>query len=695
MRKRIIDWLKNANEWHLLWISVLMSEIFSFVIVAFMSIYFRGRITYDYMVTSAVTAFFVSLVIVFILIYLLRWVRETEKDMKTISERLSFLTENMPVVPYTCKAEGDFGANYIASTVEGMTGYRPEHFTSKSSFWVDNIHPDDRESVFNDMPALFEKDSLTHEYRFKTADGSYIWVEDILRLIRKTDGTPDHIIGSWSDITERKKTEKELKRSEQSLSKAQEIARLGNWDINLITNDLTWSKEIYNIFNVKPGDFGFTYEAFLDLIHPDDKDLVIKKISQAIFDFKSFNIEHRIVLPNGEERYVQAQADVVLDEFKKPLRMVGTVQDITERKRAEEELRKAKEKAEEATSLKDKFVSLVSHDLKGPLSSLLGYLELISEEGDKRGEEEKKRMLKTAIGSGEKMVKLIDELLSLGRLKTGSFKPKLSFIDARFFAVNAMTEIEYSSEKKDIKLENRIPKNTRIFTDEGLFLEVIRNMASNAVKFCKKGDTITFFIPEGAASTVAVSDTGIGIAPERLEKIFDYESKSSTLGTGGEKGTGLGLPLCRDIMETLGGRLWAESEPGKGSVFHAELPFVKPTVMVVDDSRVGRMLAIEYLEKLGVEIVEATNGVEALEALQTSTPQLIITDIMMPVMDGLEFIGNLKNNPQTGSIPVIALSGHNDDEFREKAIKSGADDYLVKPLTLESLRLCLNRFVDG
>ncbi|MEE8483804.1 MAG: PAS domain-containing protein [Nitrospinota bacterium] len=695
MRKGIIDWLKNASEWHLLWISVLMSEIFSFVIVAGMSIYFRGRITYDYMATSAVTAFFVSLVIVFILIYLLRWVRETEKDMKTISERLSFLTENMPVVPYTCKAEGDFGVTFIASTVEGMTGYRPEQFTSKSSFWLDNIHPDDSERVLKNITALFEKNVPVCEYRFKTADGSYIWVEDRLRLIRKPDGTPDRIIGSWSDITKRKKTEKELKRSEQSLSKAQEIARLGNWDINLISNDLTWSKEIYNIFNVKPGDFGFTYEAFLDLIHPDDKELVVKKISQAIFDFRSFDIEHRIVLPNGEERYVQAQADVVMDEFNKPVRMVGTVQNITERKRAEEELRNAKEKAEEATTLKDKFVSLVSHDLKGPLASLLGYLELIHEAGDRHGEEERKRMLKTAIGSGEEMVALIDELLSFGRFKTGSVKPKLGFIDARFFAVNAITEIEYSAEKKDIKLENRIPKNTRIFTDEGLFLEVVRNMASNAVKFCNKGDTITFLIPDGAASTVAVSDTGIGIAPERLEKIFDYESKSSTPGTSGETGTGLGLPLCRDIMETLGGRLWAESEPGKGSVFHAELPFVKPAVMVVDDSRVGRMLAIEYLKKLQVDTVEATNGAEALEALQTSNPQLIITDMMMPVMDGLEFIENLKNNPKTDSIPVVVLSGHDDGEFREKAIKTGADDFLIKPLTLDSLRLCLHRFVDG
>ncbi|MBF0171705.1 MAG: response regulator, partial [Nitrospinae bacterium] len=220
--------------------------------------------------------------------------------------------------------------------------------------------------------------------------------------------------------------------------------------------------------------------------------------------------------------------------------------------------------------------------------------------------------------------------------------------------------------------------------DTTLFGEVLRNLLNNALKFCRPGDRITFFVPPDDPAAIAVKDTGVGVDPAILPDLFRHEVRTSRRGTQGEAGTGLGLPYSADIMKAHGGDLTVASTPGAGTTFVARLPMVQPVALVVDDELALRMTVRHYLGGIGVRVVEAENGDRALALLALSPPHLIIADVMMPVMDGFTLLERLKADPVGRDIPVIVLTGRNADT-RNQAFARGADDFLAKPVQADDL----------
>ncbi|MEE9140841.1 MAG: PAS domain-containing protein [Alphaproteobacteria bacterium] len=247
------------------------------------------------------------------------------------SAQLRQLVSANPAVTYVCEAAPPFAATFIAERVKEQLGWEPQDFLSDPRFWADHIHPDDRERVFSGLQALFDEGHHVHEYRFQRKDGGYRWMRDELRLTCDQHGEPREIVGFWIDITERKRMEEALQRSEASLANAQRIAHLGNWEWDIATNSLHWSDEIYRIFGLEPQQFGATLDAFLETVHADDRESVKKAVERALYDKVPYSIDHRIVLPDGQEKIVHEQAEVEFDEDGKPVRMSGTVQDITVR----------------------------------------------------------------------------------------------------------------------------------------------------------------------------------------------------------------------------------------------------------------------------------------------------------------------------------------------------------------------------
>ncbi len=485
-------------------------------------------------------------------------------------------------------------------------------------------------------------------------------------------------MGISRDITEQKKAEKALRESRESLKQAQEIARLGNWVWDFTKDELFWSDEIYRIFGFQPQEFAPDFESFFGYTHPDDREWVKNSLIKAKVERTPLDITNRIILPCGSCRIVRERAGIITDQTGEPIRMIGTVQDITEQKTAENMLRTAKENAEKATKLKDKFVTLVSHDLRGPIGAMLGYLKLIKDDTVEPVGEGAKLILEAAIESGMKMNELINELLTVSRLKTGAITPQNTFIDVQHLVASVVLEKAYQASEKGININIDISPNSRVYADKVLIQEVLANLIINSIKFCKKGDTIQVFIPENEPSTIVVEDTGSGIDLERQESIFRYEEKTSTLGTAGEAGTGLGLPLCKDILEAMGGKLDIESKPNKGSRFFIRLPYARPLVMMVDDERTERNLFKEYLKKIDIGFVEADNGRTAIELLDSIKPHLIITNANMPVMDGFKFLEFLKSEDSNKSIPVIMITSDTGIETRRKALDMGVDDFLTK-----------------
>lgn len=410
-----------------------------------------------------------------------------------------------------------------------------------------------------------------------------------------------------------------------------------------------------------------------------------KILWETIAGGKEWHGEFHNKKKNGELYWEFASISPVKNEEGAVSHFIAVKEDITQRKFNEDSLQKAKEEAESATQLKDKFVSLVAHDLRSPFATILGFLKMVQDDTLHPLHPTQQKMIDRVVAKGEELHDLINRLLEVSRLKTGKVKPKYRFIDGYHVASHVITDLNPLAEKKGIKILNQIPEPTRLYADLDLFNQVIDNLVSNAIKFSKEGDSITLFIPDNEPATIAVKDTGMGIEKERGELLFKYEENTSTTGTLGEKGTGLGLPLCKDIMEAHKGSLDFESIPGKKTTFFARLPLVHPQIMVVDDDPDIRNLLTEALNYLDARIIEAENGRDALGKLPDCRPHLIISDINMPVMDGLEFLKTLKEDRFFREIPVIVLTADRNENCRDMAFQYQASDFISKPLAIEDL----------
>jgi CheY-like chemotaxis protein len=291
------------------------------------------------------------------------------------------------------------------------------------------------------------------------------------------------------------------------------------------------------------------------------------------------------------------------------------------------------------------------------------------------------------------MTSLINDVLSLTRIKGARIMPEYTLFHLQVTAELAIKNYHRLAAEKGVTVINEIPEALKIFADERLILEVFRNLISNAVKFSRKGGRIRVYLPDGKRTTIAVSDTGVGIKSEKIDALFRYEEKTSTKGTSGETGTGLGLPLCLDIVEAHGGHLEIESEVGKGSVFYLRLPDIKPNVLIVDDDESVRKLFIKRLEKLDIVIMETDNGEAALELIKTNRPQLFFVDLHMPGMSGLELLRQIKGDPDTKKIPVIVVTADKTMEVVDHAFMEGADDFIVKPFEKKDLIESVERFI--
>jgi CheY-like chemotaxis protein len=301
------------------------------------------------------------------------------------------------------------------------------------------------------------------------------------------------------------------------------------------------------------------------------------------------------------------------------------------------------------------------------------------------------------------MAEMVNRLIEVSKLQSSGMRPSRRLIKAHKLVSKKIKSLQPFAREKGIAMANELPVDMFIAVDPDLFGEVIYNIISNALKFCERGDKITLFFSEEAdKSVIAVKDTGPGIDGIFLENLFRHEIKTSSTGTAGEQGTGLGLPLCMDIIKAHGGDIKVESVEGDGSTFFLEFPPMGDFIIIADDQDVWRSTMQEHLSNnFDTIIIEAENGLEVLDILYDAKPALIITDIDMPGINGLQLIEQLKENPESRDIPVIACSAlrfldtleGGKTDIKTKAISLGAELFLPKPLLKESLLSAVSKYL--
>ena len=367
------------------------------------------------------------------------------------------------------------------------------------------------------------------------------------------------------DISERKKAELELLKSEKRYNKDERIAKIGNWEYNIQTGKLWGSIEAKKIFGFNNTISEFTLEEIEKCIPESEK--VNKALLDLINFEKAYKLEYEIISKDKQEhKTIWSIAEIEKDNAGNNIGIAGVIQDITERKKTEYLLK-------EANDTKDKFFNIIAHDLRSPFNSMLGFSKMLDDKFEKYDTEKKKKFINIINQGLQGTYKLLENLLTWSRSQRGTIDFNPEKLNLHLLAEETSGLLHQSTESKSINLKNKIADNIYVNADKDMLSTIIRNLISNAIKFTQKGGDISIDAKSKQQFIeITVKDNGIGIPKEIQSKLFDIGENTSTQGTENESGTGLGLILCKEFVEKHGGKIWVESEVGKGSDFKFTIP---------------------------------------------------------------------------------------------------------------------------
>ncbi len=559
------------------------------------------------------------------------------------------------------------------------------------------------------------------EFCNRKKNGELYWELASISPITDSKGHITHYVAVKEDITERKQTAEALEKSEKRFRLAQAAAHIGVWEWDVGTGNLYWSDEIEPIFGFQRGEFAGTYDAFLECVHPDDRQAVRNAIQASLDEDLPYDIDHRIVWHNGTVRWVNERASITRDERGMPVRMVGTVYDITQRKTAEESLLFAKEEAERANRAKSEFLSRMSHELRTPMNSILGFSQLLESDPTEPLSPIQKESVTQILKAGNHLLELINEILDLSRIESGRFAISLESVRLGSIVQEVMTLIGPVAEQYGISVNDRTEPYSQksLIVDRTRLKQVLINLLSNAVKYNRPGGAVTLScenLDEGRLR-ICVSDTGHGIPPAQVESLFEPFNRLGAERTEVE-GTGIGLTIAKRLMDLMAGNIGVQSEVGKGSTFYLDVDISRESVVESDKHRVESApleplsdkpeYSILYVEdnpdnvKLvsqvfahmpWVRVLSAADARLGIDLARAHRPDLILLDITLPGMDGFAAFDILQSDIKTKDIPVIGVSAKAMPDDVDRALNAGFSDYLTKPIDINRFREVVNRFL--
>jgi len=437
------------------------------------------------------------------------------------------------------------------------------------------VYEEDREVVLKAIKECSEgkTESFELEHRMYKKDGSIGWMLLRGQHIPPENNKPNRLIGSATDITERKNYEEALRKSEEKFRNIFETSGIG---MAILGPDGQFTK-VNGAFCEIMGysDVEIIGTNFRDITHPGDLEKSVELTKEMLKNesLESGALEKRYFRKNDEVVWALTTLSLIRDGEGKPLFFIAQIQDITKRKKYEEQLLKYTDDLKTINAAKDKFFSIISHDLRTPFNSLLGITEYISQSYDDMSPKEIKESVTNIYLSSQKVYNLILNLFEWTRIQTGRFDTDQTKIDIRENIEEIIHLYKDSAELKNISLLHDSSEEIFAHADKYMFETVLRNLITNAIKFTPHGGRVSVStIEKGNLAEVAVTDNGVGISEENQKKLFKIDTQFKTVGTADEKGTGLGLILCKEFVEKNGGTISVDSKEGKGTKFIFTLP---------------------------------------------------------------------------------------------------------------------------
>ncbi|WP_299454801.1 PAS domain-containing protein [uncultured Microscilla sp.] len=591
--------------------------------------------------------------------------------------------------------------------------------------WHNKIHPEERQEVIQRFETYINNPDWIQpyfvEYRMLMGNGEYHWFRESGIVARDEYGNPSKVAGSLINIHEKKHAEEALRESEARLQYALEATRDGLYDIDMLEDRTFASSNYYRMLGFEPDEFDVNGQVWRKLLHHEDKEKVIAAFDQyKELNFPFYSIEYRMQCKDGEYKWFLDRGKAVeFSQVGKAIRTIGTMTNIDERKRYEEDLQSAKAAAEAASQAKSVFLASMSHDLRTPLNGILGYAQILKKE--KNITPPQRDGLQIIERSGEQLLLLINDILHLSKIESGKLELENNDFNFADFVKNVVSITRVWAENKNIDYRFESPAQLPYFVngDEKRIRQILFNLLSNAIKFTDEGG-VAFRITHTPHPTKVlhhifvfeVEDTGTGIPKDTIAKIFEpfHQVRGSRHQA---EGTGLGLAICNRLVKLMDGSIQVESTLGKGSLFrltidmpvtNSELPqppqeernivgYQGDTIklLVVDDREENRMVLNNMLSPLGFEVYEAIDGEDAVNKTREYKPECVIMDLVMPNMDGFEAVKLIREDANLKGIKIIACSASVYDYDRDQSVAVGCNDFVPKPVNIAEMLTTLAR----
>tara|TARA_R110000868_G_scaffold76499_2_gene219895 strand:- start:38968 stop:42339 length:3372 start_codon:yes stop_codon:yes gene_type:complete len=543
-----------------------------------------------------------------------------------------------------------------------------------------------------------------------TASKRQIWVRVVGQLLAASDGRPRMLIGYLQDITHRKVREDELETLASRLALALDASGIGLWEYNPETGAMWCDEETRALFGISGEDSDFTAEGWMSSIYQEDRDRVIEEINEARRSRERCTVAYRIKRPDGSVRHVRAHG-VFRRRLQGDIVMSGVNIDMTREVERAEELNQQRQAAEEANRAKSQFLANMSHEIRTPLNGVLGMSQLLqlTELTPKQAS-----YVGTLRSAGKALLDLIEEVLDISRIEAGMIDTTIAGFELAPLVQSVLDMLDGTARLKSLKLDMSCAPDVpeRVLGDQKHLRQILVNIIGNAVKFTAAG-SVSVSVETGDHDEIffRVTDTGPGIARDQLDRIFDRFAQVDASLTREHGGSGLGLAICRELIQLAGGDIRVESEVGVGSSFCFHLPLPaegrsgssseqargageasgrqprqRGRVLVVDDTATNQLVAAALVEHAGYEVALASNGQQAIDAVEAGNVDAVLMDIQMPVMSGDEAMQRIRASGKSYSnVPIFAVTADATKGARERFVSMGATGYLSKPLDIKAV----------